>query len=977
MPSISRRALLQAGALAAATGVVWTLGDQRAASAAAPPATRTSTKALDRVAFGDTASETVHGFRSTLSDAATAALGQPSRTLNPTDPAGWWGGTMAFTVAVDPTQTTYLSVKLWGDDFVPIEQEWRLQLFIDGKVVGWFDQGPVDNLDQYSASPRISGQFYLHTIPLPESLTAGRSALEVEIRATGRIWAYGGDASTFYKTMTGPSRPIYAAYTHVAPFFLPESSDPFGSPVEPGTRADDSAAAIRLVHDRVRNDQKALLYATPSTSIDPWALMSLVHGYGWADGPAYRQPAALVKICEAIDANYLAWKKDDKVLTASGQQWLGFGRVGLALDTLWAELDPLLDAHVVAGTTAVPNPGFEVGTAGWSIAKNRGTGTVVVDTTVAHGGDASVKVTADPLPGNPAGSVVGVTLGASSRPIIGSGTYRVSVWCRNGGVSGLGPYLDVLYYNDAGTIVKSDQKFYASAATQDWQQISATLATPAGATRMRIDLRVEGIGTAWFDDVALDLVAGEPPSPGDLPVRRDAYREMLLASRDYWRQNQRHYTNQVQFTSLGIYLCNKGLQLLSPADAWPEATAREWIREAVGLAPLSSGEFADGTKKWKLGHDYFLYTPKGLSRELGYVGGYGEILADLLTSMYEAVTTGTTSVVDDELRAQIEKVLMARGWFRHQGSDVDGNRVMKLETIIGWRNEHYPGEADYAVPVDKDINPVQVAAAFGTPELIGWTQQMVADGQFGPMLELLHTDASSRIGLTAARFIIKDLPVFQAQSASAKRLPAGWGQPDFLFTDETDGVVALKRGDEVLYVSLYWRARQAVNRWSRVHLLRPDLERSATVRSAVEFGPAGPAGTFTIQDWTCWDYAINDSDGNGLLPGGWAPPGDPLHQAFAGEELQIARTPADMDPALGATALGVESIGVGRAPFYALSYAGYHIAMNTTADQTFTWQAPATGLGVDCATGASVPLPKVRRVGPGQTVVLFDPGARA
>ncbi|MBS1907783.1 MAG: Tat pathway signal sequence domain protein [Actinobacteria bacterium] len=881
---------------------------------------------------------------------------------------------MAFTVAVDPEQTTYLSVKLWGEDFAPSEQEWRLQLFIDGKVVGWFDQGPVDNLDQYSTSPRLPGQFYLHTIPLPETLTAGKRSLEVEIRAMGRIWSYGSSAAGFYKTMTGPSRPIYAAYTHTTAFFLPDASDPFGAPTALSTRADDSEAAIQLVHDRVVTDLKALLFAKPGSSIDPWAWMTLVHGYGWEPGPAYQQPRTLVKICEAIDANYLAWKKDPKVLTASGQQWLGFGRVGLALDQLWTQLEPLLDQSVTAGTTAVPNPGFEVGTAGWSVTTWRGTGAVTADPSVARTGDASLKVTADP--NGTSGSVVGVSLGAPSRPIIGSGSYRVSVWCRTEALAAPGAYLDVLYYTDSGTLVKGDQKFFAATGTHDWQELSATLPTPAGATRMRIDLRVEGSGTAWFDDVGLDLVAGDPPASGDLPARRTAYREMLLASRDYWRQNQRHYTNQVQFTSSGIYLCNKGLQLLSPADAWPEETARTWIYEAVGLAPLSSGENADGSKKWKLGHDYHLYTQKGLSRELGYVGGYGEILADLLTSMYEMVTTGQNHVVDDALRAQIEKVLTTRGWFRHEGADTAGNRVMKLETIIGWRNEHYPGEVDYAVPVDKDINPVQVAAAFPTAELVGWTQQMIEEGQFGPMLGLLHTDLSSRVGHTAARFIMKDLPAFRAQVASSRRLPATWGSPDFLFTDETDGVVALKRGDELLYVSLYWRARQAVNRWSRVHLLRPDLERSATVRCDVEFGADGPAGTFTVQDWVCWDYAINDSDGNGLVPGGWTPPGETLHQAYAGEVLQIARTPADMDPALGATTLGVESIEVGRAPFYTLSYAGYLIAMNTTADQTFSWKAPGTGTGIDCATGQRVALPRRRRIGPGETVVLFDATAR-
>ncbi len=971
MPQPSRRTFLQTGALAAATATIWTVSDAQPA-AARPPA---PARPLDHVVFGNGASESAHQLVASDSTSLVGALEQPGRTLDPRTPAGVWGGTMRFQVAVHPERTTYVSIKLWGEDFSSLEEEWRLQLFIDGKSAGWFDQGPVDSLDQMSVAPRSHGTFYLHTLPLPEHYTEGRETLEVEIRALGRIWAYGGTPDRFYHPMTTPSRPIYAAYTHVEPFFVPSAEDEFGAPGDRGRRDDDSAGAIALVRERVLGDQDALLHAIPSTSIDPWAWTTLVHGYHWQDGPAYRSTLALTKICEAIDATYLAWQDDDDVLTSSGQQWLGFGRVALALDTLWADIEPLLDAEVTTGTTLVPNPGFEYSTAGWSVSTWRGSGEVATDSTVAHSGAASLRIVAEPNGAD--GSVAGVTLTGANRPLVGTGTYRVSVWCRTEEISGPGAYLDVLFYDGEGDVVQGDRKFFAAGGTHDWEEIVAELATPAGATNIRIDLRVDGEGTSWFDDVSLEMIDGQPPSFGDLPPRRAAYRDMLLASRDYWRQNQRHYTNQVQFTSLGVYLCNKGLELLSPEDAWPEEQAREWIYEAVGLLPLSSGEFADGTKKWKLGHDYHLYTEAGLSRELGYVGGYGEITADLLASMYEAVTTGTISHEDEQLRTQVEKLFEARGWFRHEGVDAEGNRTMRLETMIGWRNEHYAGESVYVSPTDKDVTPLQAPAVFPTPALVGWAQEMVADGQLGPMLELFHTDSSSRIGLTAARFIMKDLPAFQAQPASPERLPGGWGRPDFLFTDPENGVVALKRGDEVLYVSLYWRARQAVNRWSRVHLLRPDAERSGTVRCTVEFGSAEPVGTFPIQDWVCWDYTINDSDGNGILPGGFAPPGPELHQAYAGVEMPIAQTPPDMDPRLGATKVGVEAIGVGRAPFYSLSYGGYHIAMNTTDDQTFRYKCPAVGRGIDCSTGEPVALPRMRRVHPGETVVLFDPSARA
>lgn len=968
---LTRRSFIQGSAVLLATASVWTHADRPVAQAAT---SRGSLKALDRLAFGNPVSEADHGLVGMRTSQILGALAQPARTLDPSDPVGPWGGTMTFRMKVDPKKTTYISLKVWGEDFAPLTEEWRLQLFVDGKSAGWLDQGPVDSLDQMSTAPRTAGLFALHTLPLPEKYTTGHTELEVEIRSLGRIWAYGNETS-FYANMTTPSRPIYAVYTHTTPYFIAASDDVFGVPAARTTRVDDSEDAIRLVRDRVMNDQMALLHARPSASMDPWAWMTLANGYLWKDGPAYAQPLAVRKVCEAMDAHYLAWKNDPKVLTASGQQWLGFGRVGLALDTLWADIQPLLSETVAQGSTALPNPGFEVGVAGWSVTTWRGTGAVSADTAVARSGAGSLRVTANANVAN--GSVVGVTLNGAARPLVGTGKYRASVWCRTENVSSPGAYLDVLFYNAAGAVVQSDRKFYASTGTHDWEEIVAELTVPAGAYRIRFDLRVEGTGTAWFDDVDLVLVDGNPPTAANLPSRRVAYTDMLKSSREFWRQNQRHYTNQVQFTSLGVYLCNKGLQLIDPASAWPESHAREWIYEAVGMLPLSSGEHADGSKKWKLGRDYRIYSEQGLSRELGYVGGYGEITGDLLVAMYEAVAEGAISNQDEALRQHVEKLFVARGWFRHEGVDESGHRVMRLESVIGWRNEHFAGEVVYVTPTDKDVNPFQAVSVFPRSRLVGWAQQMVADGQLGPILEMLHTDLSTRIGLNAARFIMRDLPHFRAAAPSESRLPASWGQPDFAFADPVTGAVAVKRGDEVLYASLYWRARQAVNRWSRVHLVRPDEDRSATVRCDVEFGTAVPVGEFTIQDWVCWDYTINDSDGNGLLPGGITPPGPTLHQAYAGERLPIAPTPADMDPRLGADELGVEAIQTGRAPFYRFSYGGYHIAMNTTQDQTFQYKCPATGTGIDCVTGAKTALLKMRQVGPGQTVILFDPDARA
>ncbi|MFD5337858.1 hypothetical protein [Streptomyces hawaiiensis] len=88
-----------------------------------------------------------------LSDTISGGLGQSARVLNSTSPASYWGGTLTFDVAVSPVGTTYVTVRLWGDDYDDTSDEaasgtnmWRLQLFCEGKQVGHQDQGAVDSL---------------------------------------------------------------------------------------------------------------------------------------------------------------------------------------------------------------------------------------------------------------------------------------------------------------------------------------------------------------------------------------------------------------------------------------------------------------------------------------------------------------------------------------------------------------------------------------------------------------------------------------------------------------------------------------------------------------------------------------------------------------------------------------------------------------------------------------------------------------
>ncbi|MCH5676562.1 Tat pathway signal sequence domain protein [Streptomyces gilvus] len=972
MPNAPRRrdVLKYAGAtgvVAAAIGLP-TAAPALAAAADSPARDRAP---LDVVVFGDTDSETAHGLTATLSDTVTGGLGQSARVLNPTSPASYWGGTLTFDVAVSPTGTTYVTVRLWGDDYDSTSAEaasgtdmWRLQLFCEGKQVGYEDQGAVDSLDILDTAPRTPGRFFFHTLPLPEKMTAGKDKVTLEIRAMGRIWSYGQNSAQLYRTMTTPSRGIYRLYTHTDPYFEPPKGEVQG-PAPTATTRTGGEEVMDTVKARVQKDQTSLLTTANPASMDHWAMQSLAEGYLWSGSPAYQNPAALDRVLQAIDGRYMAWKSDSTVLTGSDQQWQGFGRVGLALALLWENLGDRLGEQVTGSPYAIANPGFESGgdtPQGWT-APSFGISsdaTWVRDTTVSRSGSASLRLKATAADGK-------VYIYPAAKTKIGTGTYTYGAWIKTDGITGVGAHIDPLFYDASGKLVGTDHKVYSAKGTHDWEFVSFVFDTPAGATQMQMTLRLNGPGTAWFDDVT--LVAPADTTTPVPPVRTDAYIDMLQSSRDYWRQHFPHYSNQTQICAIGIYQANRGLKLLAPELALPEDKARSYMYQSIGLTPYLGPEDADGNPTKPLGESYYQVTRAGLTRELGYVGSYGEVI-DWLVMMYESVTRGYQGQEAPELLKQMVRMTKARGSFRVLDVDKDHCRISRLESVIGWRNEVYPGETAYASRTAWDSNPVMSAAVFKDPDIVGWTQEMIADGQLYPQLDLQVTNTSARVGLNALRFVSRDWDDFQSLPARPARIPTAWDQPDFVVTDEENGCLAVKNGEELLFASLYFRARQGVNNYARIHHVTPVDQRSATIR---ERSGGLTDDTFTARDWILWDYAINDPGAAGIPPGGFPPPGDTLHQALEGDVYHLAPVPADVpDPTLGVHFDGVETLLVGRAPFYLCEYGDYLIAMNTSTDKVFTLPARQDfGPARDLATGKNIGAGHRPRLGPLSTLVLY------
>jgi hypothetical protein len=175
-----------------------------------------------------------------------------------------------------------------------------------------------------------------------------------------------------------------------------------------------------------------------------------------------------------------------------------------------------------------------------------------------------------------------------------------------------------------------------------------------------------------------------------------------------------------------------------------------------------------------------------------------------------------------------------------------------------------------------------------------------------------------------------------------------------VFSDEDDGVVAVKAGDDILYASLYWRALNAVNGLARVHYITPGMDRMAVVREETRIDPSG-------RTWTRPDDLLGGSDpkvGKFTYPGGSA--------ATVGEALPIARYPDDVP-----TRYGDVSPYAGKAEFYQLRYGPFIVAMNTTTGKSFDVTVPAGAAMRELVARRAVAAGERLTVGPRSTIVLY------
>ena len=149
---------------------------------------------------------------------------------------------------------------------------------------------------------------------------------------------------------------------------------------------------------------------------------------------------------------------------------------------------------VAAVVNLAPDPGFEANPSTTHF--TNGTGTFTWATDQALSPTHSLKIV-----NAGSGLIRWMTNNGSVTATAGT-SYTVSGWLRTSAVGG-SAVVTLTFWNASNQFIDSADSTTVSGTTASWTQVTRTVTAPAGTAWVRIEYRLTGSGTAWFDDVVL------------------------------------------------------------------------------------------------------------------------------------------------------------------------------------------------------------------------------------------------------------------------------------------------------------------------------------------------------------------------------------------------------------------------------------------------------------------------------------------
>ena len=457
----------------------------------------------------------------------------------------------------------------------------------------------------------------------------------------------------------------------------------------------------------------------------------------------------------------------------------------------------------------------------------------------------------------------------------------------------------------------------------------------------------------WAIDIMLPKLTNVldvlPGIYGTNVSRRQAWGEMLLASREYGRTNRDAWnlSNQNLIANRSIYWANRGLLDLTNVNAFAETNAQRYLLEAIGIQPWLGSDLSNGGHSYSYGTNYFMVSPKGLTHEFGYAGtSYGE-MQYYAAEFYEF----TTNVL---FLNQCVKMAKARAYFRRPTVDMytSGSTYQAMEAIgiMAWRgaDESDTQFADDITYGERTLSGtgMRIAAATMDTNLIGYAKQMLSDGQYFYWLQKLPNSSLCYEWFKA----FSDYQKVSSASDSGVRLPFTTNtQPDFAWADEDNGIVAIKRGNERLWLSTYWQAHAGtgINGLGRFLYETNNFDRYGDLEVTPQFTPSG--NFYPRPNMVDLPYKTV-----------YQPPDNPSN-AYTGELLPQAALPplaTSIDPF------------VGKANFWSCRYGNFLIGINRSDSITYQLPTPSNfSSATNLVTGQN--MSGTINVAPQSTVVLY------
>ncbi len=209
-------------------------------------------------------------------------------------------GKMQFTLQTDPDRRNYVTVKFWGSDWkaVPLRLADGDGHYIDGAAPEWkpaIGYG-TDGMGRFwsfggsRANGAFPGRFIYATYPLPASRTRGADSFRMQLEAPEGAESQG----------------IYAAYTHIRPFFVPPSDEQQGKARTWGPNRPDQWSPEkreRVLIDRAREliNQVMENRPTPTNQKGARRLKSLSEAYHAEWSEHHEDPEIVDIVKNAID----------------------------------------------------------------------------------------------------------------------------------------------------------------------------------------------------------------------------------------------------------------------------------------------------------------------------------------------------------------------------------------------------------------------------------------------------------------------------------------------------------------------------------------------------------------------------------------------------------------------------------------------------------------------------------------------------